>query len=478
MHKSLHWKLTLAFVLVAFASVGLVALSIRITSAHQLETLIIDQQRNSLKDVLARYYETHGSWQGIAQSWEAIHNQVSPTGPDSDDSSSSQSNQTHTNTGDDDLFGLADSQGVVIVPVDQSHPAGSKLPDTILYLSTPIMVSGQQVGTIVDSNRQPSLDPEESLYLQRTNQALLFAVLGALALAFLVGTGLARALVSPLGALKKAAQNITHGHLEQQVAVSSDDELGQLAQAFNRMSQEVARVNQSRRQMTADIAHELNTPLTVISGYMEGLEDGTLRPTQERFLLIRMEIERLQTLVGDLRMLSLADAGELALNPEWTSPQELMHQAAAIFAQSAKQKNIHLAVEVPEDLPVIWVDGARMIQILSNLIGNALRYTPPQGKITLSAKQVDHSVDISVQDTGSGIDPENLPFIFDRFHRADKSRHAEGVQSGLGLAIVKSLAELHGGSTWAESSPGQGSTIHVLMPVHEGQEIKQGIDLD
>jgi signal transduction histidine kinase len=285
--------------------------------------------------------------------------------------------------------------------------------------------------------------------------------------AVLVGIILARQLTGPLHELTKAAQNITQGHLEQQVRVKSNDEIGQLATAFNRMSQEVARVNQLRRQMTADIAHDLRTPLTVISGYIESMRDGVLKPTPQRLELIYSEIERLQNLVGDLRMLSLADAGELSLHAAPTNPHALLDRAAALFRHQAEQQDVTIEVDAPEDLPEIRVDEDRLMQVMGNLICNALRYTPEGGKVTLAAQAIDGHVDLQVQDTGEGIDPDELPYIFDRFHRADKSRHTESGESGLGLAIVKALVESHGGATSAESAPGQGTTIHLSFPANQ-----------
>jgi signal transduction histidine kinase len=272
-------------------------------------------------------------------------------------------------------------------------------------------------------------------------------------------------LTKPLKALTVAAQSITEGQLEQRVPVNSNDEIGQLSTAFNRMSQEVSRVNLLRKQMTADIAHDLRTPLTVISGYIESMQDGILKPTPERLTIIYTEIELLQKLVDDLRMLSLADAGELSLNPQRISPGSFLERASALFMHQAEQHDISLEVNKESNPPDIWVDDARMIQVIGNLISNSLRYTPAGGRITLSTRAVGDKVDISVQDTGEGIDADELPNIFARFHRSDKSRHSETGETGLGLAIVKALVEAQGGSVSADSIPGEGTTIHILFPV-------------
>ncbi|HEX7976045.1 MAG TPA: HAMP domain-containing protein [Anaerolineales bacterium] len=312
MLKSLVGKLALAFVVVAFTTAGLVALFIRLTSADRLSQFIIEQQRSSMETALSAYYTSNGSWQGVAQDWRQIQSSTFPTPSSSTSTRPFPDNPPPGDRGRGNLLGLADAQGTVLVAVDPQYPVGSQLPPDVTQAGTSITVNGSRVGTILTARQTFGFNPQEARFLQRTNQALVYAMLGALLVALLLGILLARTLTGPLHALNQAAQSITQGQLEQQVPVRSNDEIGELATSFNRMSQEVARVNQLRRQMTADIAHDLRTPLTVISGYIESMRDGVLKPTPERFDLIYSEIERLQNLVGDLRMLSLAEAGELA----------------------------------------------------------------------------------------------------------------------------------------------------------------------
>jgi signal transduction histidine kinase len=226
----------------------------------------------------------------------------------------------------------------------------------------------------------------------------------------------------------------------------------------------VASANQQRRQMTADIAHDLRTPLTVIAGYVESMRDGILKPTPERLTVIYTEIERLQQMVTDLRMLSQADAGELHLNPQPVVPRQLVERAAELFQHHAERQNVQLALKIEENLPEIEVDESRLMQVMDNLISNALHYTPESGRITLGAKKKEDTVELTIQDTGSGIPAEEIPLIFNRFHRVEKSRHAESGESGLGLAIVKALVEANGGQIWAESEEGKGTTMHVAFP--------------
>jgi signal transduction histidine kinase len=216
--------------------------------------------------------------------------------------------------------------------------------------------------------------------------------------------------------------------------------------------------------MTADIAHDLRTPLTVITGYIEALRDGDLQPTPARFEAIHDEAQHLKRLVQDLRTLSLADAGELSLNCQLVSVPELLDRVATAHQHQAEQQQINLEVHPAEALPDLNVDFDRMVQVLGNLVSNALRYTPESGQIILSARTQDDAVLLRVKDTGHGIPPDELPRIFNRFYRADKSRQQDEGESGLGLAIARAIVEAHGGSISAKSEMGQGTTFQILLP--------------
>ena len=466
MKNSILWKLTLAFMLVAIITAALIAIFIRLSSAERLSQLIVDQQLSSINTALVSYYEANGSWDNVSEDWQQIQRQSNPDPSQSNDPPPVDGDPNQNNGRNRwSFFGLADANGVVIIPTNPDFPLGSVLTSEELNVGTPIEIDDKRIGTILTATTPPGFRPEENLYLQRTNQALIYTVGVALFVALILGGVLAITIIRPLQALTQAANNITRGQLEQQVKVTSNDEIGQLASAFNSMSQEVSRVNLLRKQMTADIAHDLRTPLTVIAGYIESMRDGVLQPTTERLSLIYYEIERLQNLVGDLKMLSQVDAGELPLHKQSVSPEYVLNRAVSPFQHTAEQQNIALGVAITPGLPEIMVDEARMMQIFGNLLSNAFRYTPAGGKITLSAKAEKSNVIITVEDTGSGIDSEDLPFIFDRFRRADKSRHAENGESGLGLAIVKALIEAHGGQVKAESVPEQGTTISFTIPV-------------
>jgi signal transduction histidine kinase len=292
----------------------------------------------------------------------------------------------------------------------------------------------------------------------------LRGALTATVIALIVGVLLASSLTRPLRELTAAIRSMARGELGQEVPVRSQDELGALTAAFNQMSADLARANEARRQMTADIAHDLRTPLTVLSGYIESLRDGVLQPSRARYDTLYAEAQHLQRLVDDLRTLSLADAGELDLNRQTMPPEDLLERLRATYAHQAGQAGIALEVQTEADLPEIDLDPDRMIQVLGNLISNALRYTPQGGRIALIAQAQNGNVRLMVRDTGQGIPPEALPRIFDRFYRGDASRQQQEGESGLGLAIARSIIEAHGGTIAVDSELGRGTVFTIELP--------------
>ncbi len=461
MTRSLTWKLTLAFLLVAATVAGLVAAFLRFSAAGQLDRLIVEQQRSQFLAQVVSYYQANGSWAGAETYLFRTRTQPRPTDgglPADPDHRFDYKPDRH------EFFGLVDAGGVVVIPLLPDYPGGARVPANVLAQGEPVEVDDQRVGTVLTAARSLGLNPEEAAYLERTNTALAYAALGAVLVALVVGVLLARTLTQPLRALTLAAHRMAGGELEQVVTVRSTDEIGELVAAFNEMSRAVARANNARRQMTADVAHDLRTPLTVIAGYVESMRDGELDPTPERLTIIYTEIERLQHLVGDLRTLSQADAGELKLNRQALSPAELLPPLLAAFEHQASQQGVRLQLEQAPEYPRLLGDEARLTQVLANLISNALRYTPAGGQITLSAARADGRVQLTVRDTGQGIAPEDLPLIFNRFYRADQSRTDETGESGLGLAIAKAVVEAHGGTIAAASQPGQGTVFTLDLP--------------
>jgi signal transduction histidine kinase len=270
--------------------------------------------------------------------------------------------------------------------------------------------------------------------------------------------------------LTLAAQKVAAGDLEPRIEVKSQDEIGQLAVAFNQMAGALARDRELRRNLIADVTHELRTPLSVLQGNLEAMLDGVLPTNPEEIASLRDETALLARLVSDLSMLSLAEAGQLKLERIPTDLGALISRSIEPLRLQAESQGINLTAEISPGLPLTNVDSDRIEQVVRNLVGNALRYTPGGGSITVRANPgASGFIQVQVQDTGTGITKEDLPYVFDRFYRAEKSRNRSSGGSGIGLAIVKQLVEAHGGKVWAESAPGKGAVFSFSLPHSSSQ---------
>jgi two-component system OmpR family sensor kinase/two-component system sensor histidine kinase BaeS len=286
-----------------------------------------------------------------------------------------------------------------------------------------------------------------------------------------IGTLAFRSLGTPLAKIMAAADAVAEGDLSTRVDESGPGEFRRMARAFNRMTAELEHADQQRRNLTADVAHELRTPLHILQGNLEGLQDGIYQPTSEHIAAMLDETQMLSRLVDDLQTLSLAEAGQLQLRLEPVELPELLADVATSFSGQMESAGIDLQVQSQGRPTELTVNGdvERLDQVLSNLLGNALRHTPPGGRILLQAESTPEGVRIRVQDTGEGIAAEDLPYIFDRFWRGDKARQRRsGAGSGLGLAIARQFVQAHGGSIQVESQLGEGTRFTIEMPVDGG----------
>jgi len=304
-------------------------------------------------------------------------------------------------------------------------------------------------------------------------QIALLTWLGVCGLAIVlpvIGFGIAsrvsRDITSPLADIMAAADRVAAGDLSIRVGENSSSQFGQLASIFNRMVEELQRIDEQRRNLTADVAHELRTPLHIIQGNLEGILDGIYQPTPEHIQMLLDETIILSRLVEDLRTLSQAESGHLPLHRQPVQVAELLADLATSFSGQADAAQITLQVETARLAgTTVDADLLRLNQVLANLIVNALRYTPGGGKIVLRGEPTSAGVRLTISDTGQGISPEDLPHIFDRFWRGDPARsHKDGAGGGLGLAIVRQLVELHGGYIAVQSTPGVGTTFTIDLP--------------
>ncbi len=445
--RSITLKLTLAFLFVGLTGSIIVAVLTQIQTRQEFNRFVLDLYQSEMVTDLVDYYEENGSWEGVQETGFS---------------------------GRPSRGGLNDPErGGILLIVDNEEQVvvgPRELIGTTLRISEqqeglPLEVDGEVVGWMLINIPKPGDERSpEGDFIDRLNKNVIVSALIATSLALIIGIVLARTISHPISDLQAATRIVAEGNLGYQVPVVGKDELGQLGHSFNQMSADLAQSNALRRQMTADIAHELRNPLSVILGYTEALSDEKLEGEAATFQVMHEEVLHLQRLIEDLRTLSLADAGELSLVKQPITPAALLAHVATAHNLLAAEKQVALEVQAAEGLPEISVDPDRIVQVLGNVVANALRYTPAQGKIKMTAERDSAGITFRVTDTGVGVSEEDLPYIFERFYRVDKARYDNNNESGLGLAIAKSIVEAHGGSISAESTPGKGTTFTILLP--------------
>ncbi len=310
---------------------------------------------------------------------------------------------------------------------------------------------------------------------QVLGEVLLGALLGAGLVAGLLSILVTYYLVRPLRAMVEASQHIAAGHYQERVpiygSVDAPDELTELALHFNRMAENLAQIESRRREMIGNVAHELRTPLTTIQGYTEGLIDGVLPPEPATFALIGQEADRMRRLVKDLQELSRVEAGAYDLHLRRIPLKALVETAVRRLGSQFQAKGVALHIRCLAETPFVRVDEDRVLQVLTNLLGNALRHTPSGGEVVVRVQRHKAMVAVSIADTGEGIAAEHLPHIFERFYRIDASRSRTRGGSGIGLTIARRLVEAHGGEIWAESEgQGRGSVFTFTLPLDTKRE--------
>ena len=454
---SLRWKLAIALLLVVAISVGLTAYLTHHRTTSEFSNFISESRASSLEQTeqtLKDYYTENGSWAGVQSLLQSLPVFVN------------------------DRLILADSSGTIIGDTNAQW-LGETVQSVRLTKPTSIVVSGQEVGKLYllssgmvivqfippggALSGQPPSSPEQR-YLSHVNTSLIIAGVVGAAVAILLGLFLTRQFTKPIRALKRGAARIAGGDLAYRVEVKSKDEFGELATSFNSMAATLDSSEQSRRRLFADIAHELRTPLSVIGGTVDAMLDGVYEPNPDNLTSIKEETEVLTRLVAELRDLTLAESGHLKLEVEPTNLAELVQRRVSQAEVIAQGKNISLKTDITERLPEIEADGRRVEQVVANLLDNALNHTPQGGTVTIAVSPDKNGILVSVSDTGEGIPPEHLPYIFERFYRVDDARSRKTGGAGLGLAIAKQMVELHGGRIWVESEAGKGSKFSFAMP--------------
>ncbi len=325
-------------------------------------------------------------------------------------------------------------------------------------------------GTGMQQLMQHIMGPSEERFLEAVNTSMWIAALVVVIIAVLASLIFASRITSPVKQLTKAARKIAAGEFDQRIPVKSNDEIGEMAKTFNSMAETLEKNEKLNRQLYAGIAHELKTPLTLIQGNLEAILDGIVKPNPKQIAALHTETMLLNRLVNDLRDLTLAQAGQLKLQKKPIDLNGLTRNVIESIQPMLSEKNIRMTVSIPSRLPQIIADPDRITQVLYNLIGNALRYTPEDGKIEVSVKispGTASELTVYVSDTGEGIPDKDLPYVFNHFYRVDQARTRTKGGTGVGLAIVKHLVEAHNGNVGVESTKGRGSTFFFTLPISQ-----------
>lgn len=391
---------------------------------------------------LEAYYQGRGSWEGVValaqgESWQSAT--------------------------------LLDAEGRVVLDhgrddtalIGQPFTGATNFPSTI---TTPLVAEGRPIGTllILIPDR---LEPVRVALSFLTPVVIVSIFLAALTV--LIGFLLAQRFINPLADVIAAAQAVAGGDLSARVPVTGPGDLRSLSDSFNRMTDALERNDRERRAMLADIAHELRTPLTVMRGKLEGIVDGVYPADEAHIAPVLEETYTLERLVDDLRLLTLAESRQLHFDLRPTDLGEFAARAVSLFKAEADEKHIALTLAVEPNTPAVVADAQRVSQVIGNLISNALRYVPEGGYVAVSVARAPDGVELAVNDNGPGVSEADLPHLFDRFWRGEKSRARASGGAGLGLAIAKQLIEAQGGIIAARNRPEGGLTVSFMLPIRK-----------
>jgi signal transduction histidine kinase len=460
-------RLILSFVLIVLVAVTSVVLIARSNTTTEVRSFMFHggmTGTDSLLQLLQNYYQSQGSWAGVASQLD-----FPGAGRGRGYGNSGMMNGMGGMMGQ--RLRLADSAGNILLDTQTQAPAG-KLSNAEKNSSLPVEVDGRVVGYLLAEGGVGANQVAERFLLNRLSTAAITAGLIAGGLALLLAIFLTYSLMRPVRDLTRAARRLGAGDLAQRVQVKGNDELAVLGSAFNHMADSLQQAQESRRSMTADIAHELRNPLAVQRASLEAMQDGVFPLTPQALEPVLEQNLLLTRLVDDLRTLALAEAGQLKLERQPADLAALVERLVERFKPQAAGRQVTLRLEnglpaasaSPTPLLVV-LDPLRVEQILNNLLSNALRFAPPSGEIVIGLARTAGQVQVSVRDSGPGIPEEALPHIFERFYRADRSRSRSEGGTGLGLAIALHLAEAHGGTLVAANHPQGGAVFTLSLPL-------------
>ncbi len=448
-------RLSIAFAGVVMLGVAVIMIASAIIARNGIrEAIMLDefQTKGGLVDYLQSYYAKHRSWDDLITSLTGANADFA-IGP-------------HLGL----RLLITDNQGIALYDSSPSISQQDNINVSDFPYNLPLRVDNQTRGYIIltESPQIPvDLRPSQARFVvESLSTVLLIIGLAGGIIGLFFGVLVSRSLTAPLQRLSDAARAVGARNLSQRVKVEGTDEVKDMANAFNEMAAALEQTEALRRNMVADVAHELRTPLTVLQGNLLAILDEVYPMDNAEVARLYDQTRLLGRLVDDLHELSQADANQLTLNLHPVQLDELVHTTVAKFESLAEADGIKLNVDMAPDLPIIIADSGRLSQILHNLLNNALVHTLKGGQITIRTTYTKETLSLQVKDTGDGIPPESLPYVFNRFYRVDSSRNRNTGGTGLGLAIVKALVEAHGGTigVTSEGKPGLGSSFTVDFP--------------
>jgi len=478
--RSLTWKLVISYIGVIALAIVIVSLYVGFSIRQRFEVYqenTVTRQGELLANRVGRAYVEGG------RNWEATQRLVTNSAAltRSDITIVDTTGQVRVSGAEGDAPRPQPPAAEITPPLHgtivKGHQGGFLPGNRRIYASAPITANRQIIGAVYLTQSPPRLARRGSAeeFLPTVNQRIATGGLLAGVLAALIGAVLARSITRPVREITAAVEHIAEGDYAQRVPVRSHDEVGALAEACNRMAAELERdvgelrlQEQLRRDLVSNVSHDLSTPLTSIQGFTEALMDGVVENDDHRretYQTIYTEVLRLRRLVDDLKNLAQYESGTIAIVPRPLALEPLIQEIVRVEEASAAERGVRLMTHMPAELPLVLADSDRIGQVLLNLVDNALRYTPPDGRITIAGCVTSGAVTVDVIDTGEGIAADQLPHIFERFYRVDRSRSTRTGGGGLGLAIVKAIVETHGGTVSAESVVGKGTTLRFTLPL-------------
>jgi signal transduction histidine kinase len=463
--RSISLKIILVLIVVSLVGASFTMFYIQIRTRDAFDTYVKTQEQLTLAKILTTHYEEYSSWDDATIYFQDFYRNRFPGFPGGGAQGKNPNKQGDNHP--PPPFVLTDSDGIVLAGL-ANHPGyliGDKIPENVLQISIPLEIDGTVKGYLISVPSTPNRNTMQQSFLGTVQRGLVVSSIVTLLIALVLGGILITSFTRPIRKLADGTERIANGDLGYQVQIGSKDELGKLATSFNEMSADLQKSDQLRKQMTADIAHDLRTPLSILHGYTEALSEGKMAGSQEIFKAMHGQSRHLNYLIEDLRTLSLLDSEEITFQQETIDPNRILTQIQTAFIPLLGRKDIELSLDLDKNVPKVTLDPDRFTQILGNLINNAIQVLHAGGNISVRTRQVDESLVIEVEDDGPGIAKEDLPLIFNRHYKIDPSRGQAQESSGLGLAIAKKLVELQGGKIIANSQQGQGTTFQISFPL-------------